>query len=233
MKKIAIFLLLFQILLAKELQVVFGDSLPPYVIPKKSGIELDILKKALNFKGYEVVPVFLPSARLTKTIKEGKYDAYALVNENLGIKNVFLSNEYIKYENIVVSIIDFNIKNINDLKGKSIIAFQNASIYLGKEFESMSKGNKNYKELASQEAQVASLMNGRVDLIILDKKIFQYYLKNSKLFKPSHYILYDIFPSTSYKVAFKDKEIRDDFNEGLKLMKSSGEYEKIIKKYVE
>jgi ABC-type amino acid transport substrate-binding protein len=34
-----------------------------------------------------------------------------------------------------------------------------------------------------------------------------------------------------YKDAFKDKAVRDLFNEALKKLRASGEYDKILKKY--
>ena len=34
------------------------------------------------------------------------------------------------------------------------------------------------------------------------------------------------------KIAFKDKKSRDDFNEGLKILKSSGRYKEVFEKYL-
>ena len=156
----------------------------------------------------------------------------ATVKEISLSKEVYYSDEYITYNNIVVSINDFQINNLKDLKNKKIIAFQNATIYLGKEFENEVKDNKNYAEIANQEAQVASLMNGRTEVIVIDENIFKYYYKKSKLFKQKSYKVYGIFSPTPYKIAFKDKKARDDFNEGLKILKSSGRYKEVFEKYL-
>ena len=121
----------------------------------------------------------------------------ATVKEISLSKEVYYSDEYITYNNIVVSINDFQINNLKDLKNKKIIAFQNATIYLGKEFENEVKNNKNYAEIANQEAQVASLMNGRTEVIVIDENIFKYYYKKSKLFKQKSYKVYRIFSPTS------------------------------------
>ena len=48
---------------------------------------------------------------------------------------------------------------------------------MGKEFENEVKNNKHYAEIANQEAQVASLMNGRTEVIVIDENIFKYYYK--------------------------------------------------------
>ena len=233
MKKLIVFMILLNIVFAKDIKIALGDSLPPYIIPPNSGMEYEIIKRSFEIKDYKINPVFVPFARLFNSVEQGQYDVVGTVKEDNKLKNIYYSDEYITYENIVVSLGKYEINTINDLKGKSIISFQNSTKYLGAEYEKIVKTIKNYSEIANQEGQVASLMNGRVDIIVIDEKIFKYYLKKSKLIKSRPYIVYRIFKPTPYKLAFKNKKIRDDFNDGLKILKSSGEYEKIIKKYLE
>jgi polar amino acid transport system substrate-binding protein len=40
-----------------------------------------------------------------------------------------------------------------------------------------------------------------------------------------------IFPPTSYHVAFRDTALCDDFNRGLKHLRDSGEYDRIVARY--
>jgi len=233
MKKVMIFMILLNIVFAKDIKIALGDSLPPYIIPPNSGMEYEVIKRAFEIKGYKVNPVFVPFARLFKSVEQGTYDGVATVKEDKKMKNIYYSDEYITYENVVVSLKKYEINSMKDLEGKTVISFQNSTKYLGGEYEKTVKSIKNYSEIANQEGQVASLMNGRIDVIIIEEKIFMYYLKKSKLIKPRPYIIYRIFKPTAYKLAFKNKKVRDEFNEGLKFLKSSGEYEKIIKKYIE
>lgn len=233
MKKIIIFLILLNCIFAKDIKVAFGDKLAPYIIPPNSGMEFEIIRSAFEQKSYKINPVFVPFARLAKSAETGVYDVVATINEDSKIKNVYYSDSYITYENVVISLKDYKIKDINDLKNKSIIAFQDASIYLGEKFAYTMKNNPNYFELANQEGQVASLMKERVEVVVTDLNIFKYYYNKSSLFKQKQYIVYRIFKPTSYKLAFKDKKIRDDFNTGLKLLKSRGAYDKILRKYTE
>lgn len=232
MKKLILYFILVTCLFSKEIKVALGDSLPPYIIPPSSGLEYEIIYEVLELKGYKMKSIFVPFARLFKTVEQINYDAVATVKENDLSKGVYYSDEYIIYNNIAVSLNDFQINGVEDLKFKKIISFQNAAIYLGKEFEDVVKNNKNYSELANQEAQVASLMNGRTEVIIIDENIFRYYYQKSKLFPQKPYKVYRIFQPTPYKIAFKNKKIRDDFNQGLKLLKSSGRYDEIIDKYL-
>ncbi len=233
MKKIVIFFILLNCLFSKEVKVAFGDKLAPYIIQPNSGMEFEIIKSAFEQKSYKIDPIFVPFARLAKSAETGVYDVVATINEDSKIKNVYYSDSYITYENVAISIKDYKIKNINDLKNKSIIAFQDANIYLGNEFAYAMKNNSNYYELANQEGQVASLMKERVEVVIIDLNIFKYYYNKSSLFKQKQYIVYRIFKPTLYKLAFRDKKIRDDFNEGLKQLKNNGTYNKILKKYTE
>jgi polar amino acid transport system substrate-binding protein len=41
-----------------------------------------------------------------------------------------------------------------------------------------------------------------------------------------------VFKEIPFRVGFVDKKVRDDFNEGLKQLRSSGRYDEIIKKYI-
>lgn len=232
MKKYLVYIFFVSLIFSKEIKVALGDSLPPYIIPPSSGIEYEIIYDALELKGYKMKSSFVPFARLFKTVEQLNYDAVATVKEVTPIKGIYYSNEYITYSNVVISVAEYQINNLKDLKNKKIIAFQNATMYLGKEFENEVKNNKNYTELANQEAQVASLMNGRTEVIVIDENIFKYYFQKSKLFKQKPYKIYRIFSPTSYKIAFKDKKIRDDFNEGLKILKSNSKYKEVFEKYL-
>lgn len=233
MKKIIVFLFLINCIFAKDIRIALGDKLAPYIIKPNTGMEYEIIKNAFELKSYKITPIFVPFARLAKSAETGVYDVVATINEDSQIKNVYYSDSYITYENVAISIKEYKIESVVDLKNKSIIAFQDANIYLGKEFSDTVRNNPNYFELANQEGQVASLMKERTELIVIDLNIFKYYYNKSNLFKQKQYIVYKIFKPTYYKLAFKDKKVRDDFNVGLKLLKNNGTYAKILKKYTE
>ena len=66
-------------------------------------------------------------------------------------------------------------KTIDDLIGKKVLGFQNASKFVGKEFSNFTKNNKKYSEVIQQVAQVNHLYKKNFDVIISDKLIFIYY----------------------------------------------------------
>jgi len=145
------------------------------------------------------------------------------------------SDSHISYQNVATTLKDGGPKigSISDLASVKVVAFAKASIFLGPEFAEMTKKNSNYREVADQAAQNKLLMAGRTQAVVGDFRIFKYYNKIIKgQIELKEVVFNKIFEPTNYSVAFKDAKIRDDFNEGLKEIRASGEYDKIIAKYV-
>jgi len=219
----------------KELTVAVGLALPPYNIPETdSGIEMDIVREALKIKGYAVKSKYVPFARVRKELMNREVDAALTINPDSGIE-AFYSNEHLICQNVVVTLKknNFKIRTINDLKDKSVLAFQDATLYLGKDFASMANQNAQYKEIAKQELQINLVYSNRVDAIVLDKNIFYYHRKRNDMVDTSQPIdIWQVFPPTAFSVAFVNEKARDDFNEGLKKLRESGRYDEIVKKYI-
>ena len=221
---------------ADNLKVAVGLALPPYVIQEdNSGMELDIVREALKLSGHTVEPVYLPFARVSKSLEDKKVDAALTVTEASGIANVHYSEPHITYQNVAVSLAknSFAIQSVDDLGSHSVIAFQNAVKYLGDTFANMAKTNKRYSEKAKQSNQITMLFGGRVETVVMDINIFKYFrASETKLDTSSDVNIHEIFPPTHYKVGFLKAAYRDQFNEGLATLKSSGKYDEIIKGYV-
>ncbi len=219
----------------KELTLAVGLAIPPYNIPEtKSGIELDIVQEALKNKGYTIKPKYVPFARVKRELKDQTVDGALTINPDSGIE-AFYSDEHITCENVVISLKGnkFNIKDVNDLRGKSVLAFQDATRYLGKDFASMAKQNRKYREISKQQIQINLLYSNRVDTIVLDKNIFYYHRQRNDMVDTSQPIdTWHIFPPTPFSVAFVDEEVRNDFNEGLKQLRKTGRYDEIWEKYI-
>ncbi|RDH80695.1 MAG: amino acid ABC transporter substrate-binding protein [endosymbiont of Galathealinum brachiosum] len=225
--------------LADEITIGVSASIPPYIIKEtKQGIELEILQEAFKITGHTINIEFLPFARTFTLLDEKKLDG--IINTKKGmIDNVFYTDIAITFQNCVISLAKNNypdFKNISFLKNKDIIAFQRASEILGNEFALITKDNDNYEEVASQRSQVLQFFLERnAEIIIIEENIFKYYrnkaydIIGNKAHTPVKY--HRIFPPTEYRFAFIDEKIRDDFNTGLKTIKSNGTYSQIIDKY--
>ena len=74
----------------------------------------------------------------------------------------------------------------------------------------------------------------RADLIIVDKRIFEHFRKQlSKEFNTDEEVVFhDVLKSqTNYQTAFQNRDLRDQFNEGLKRIRADGSYQSILDAY--
>jgi len=223
-------------LLAEELVMGVGLALPPYFIEESnSGFEMDIIKEALKLKGHTVTFKFLPFARIPIAFADGKVNCVSTINESSGIKANY-SDCHVSYQNFAVTLKSNNltINTIADLKDKEVLAFQNAKLYLGKEFASAVEANPKYEEIASQSSQTIRLYLNRTQVLVGDGNIFKYYSKqiSDKADTTQEVVYHPIFAKTDYKVAFHNEQIMRDFNEGLKEIKASGLYDKLLSNYI-
>lgn len=236
MKRILVMLLLLISVVtvhAKDITLVAGLSLPPYIIQESnSGMEYDIIKEALASKGHNLTMKYVPFVRLIVDYK--KHDGAVTINESSGAEGSY-SDEVITYQNYAISLKDkgIAINSVQEMKDKKIVAFQNATKYLGPEFAEFAKGNKKYSEQGKQDLQVKMLYSGRADAIVSDINIFKYYRKSVTDFDTTaEIVLHGIFEGVNYKVLFNDSAIKDDFNAGLKELRDSGRYEEIVNSYI-
>lgn len=220
---------------AKDLRIAVGSTLPPYFIIKDdSGIEMDIIREAMNRAGYTVSPIYLPFGEHVDALRSGEADCASTISEHWGL-HAYLSDVMISYQNYAISLAKnhLNIARIEDLKGKSIIAFPNAHNLLGKEYAAAVAGNLNYHEWGNQLLQVNDLYLGRTQVIIADYRIFAYYTK--KLAHKEHarqpVVYHHLFPKSDYRLACSDKQVIDDFNKALRSLRAGDLYSRIIAKY--
>ena len=223
--------------LADEVSVVIGFSLPPYVIADENrGMEYDIVREALALEGHAMVPQYVPLGRVVKVMEAGRADAALTQRVETGLAANF-SDVYIVYRNYAITLAsrDITIDRLGDLAGKSILAFQNATIYLGPAFKAAVAGNPAYREEAKQVVQPTLLFLGRIDVVIADRNIFSWFAHHSdvagKVDVTQAVRYHPLFPPTEYRVAFRDPALRDSFNRGLASLRSSGEYARIVARY--
>lgn len=229
----------------KELTIAFGVDKPPFVFGReKRGLEIDIMREALKLKGHTVKIVHVPNRRLQIAIDTMGMDGVATVRETED--GTYYSENFITFENYAITKKQAGIvlKSVVDLGAKdlSIVAWQNAYRDLGPDFEALfDPASKRpprpamYSELPSQRSQNAMFWFGRADVIIVDKTIFLWYKKElaKEMDTSADVVFHEIFPKrTHFQAAFKDKQIRNDFNEGLHQLRQSGVYQQLYDKYI-
>ena len=140
---------------------------------------------------------------------------------------------------MVVTKENISVETISDLKPYKVAAWQGASVSLGDEFTKLygkhGTHKRKYREYPSQLNQNIAFWSGKVDVLIIDKHIFNYYRKMlSGEFNTSQSISLnsDLLPEeTIHYAAFKDRSLRDQFNDALVAMRHDGIYQGIIDRH--
>ena len=229
-------------LAAEELTIAVATDAPPYIMKQgTTGIDIDILHAALKPSGNTFKVKQMPYGDLAESLAEDGVDAAANV---LKLDDgAFYSDNFIKYRNFAITkeAAGIKLESIADLKGKTIAAWDSAYEDLGPEYEKLFSPNvdkpyrKKYHEFKEQAEQVEAFWSGKVEVIVIDEAIFRWLTRQlaDKVDTSAELSWHKIFPGTSqYRVKFKSKTVRDDFNAGLKQLIESGQYQKIYDKYL-
>lgn len=229
-----LFLFLSTLAIAKEAQIAMALSKPPYIFEEDaSGLECDIIREAFKAVGTDFKPIFVPMNRAENSFKTGKVDG--VINKLEHSLEGFPSDSYIDYYNVAASLKSKNLKiqSLDDLADLSIGAFQTAKNVLGDKFRTIATKNQKYTEVAEQKLQVEQLLRKRVDVIIGDILVIKYYQRKLKedLGLNEEIAIHDLFTTTSYRIMFKTAEMRDAFNNGLKIIRKNKVYSDIISRY--
>jgi len=240
---ILVFFLSPSLVLSDTVKLSVGLTVAPYVIKaknlneKESGFELDIVKESFALGGYKVEFIHQPLERTKISFKQKLVDGVLTIKKHYPqVQGAFMSDEYISYHNFAVSFTsqNFKISSIADLKDRKIIAFQQAKYAFGKEFQLMAENNPEYREIANQKHQIGMFFLRRTDVIILDRRIFKYIRSSLKNIPTEQEVTFhELFAPSVFRIAFRDKQARDVFDQGLQKLKSSGRYEEIIRTYVD
>ncbi|PTS81446.1 polar amino acid ABC transporter [Aeromonas sp. HMWF036] len=223
---------------AKPLKVGVSFAIPPYVIESNQrGIELDLLKEAFAGSGYEPSFEFLPLERTFRLFESGKLDAIINVRPGMVDPHV-LTQPVITFHNRIFTLRSTHINTLDDLHSKRVTAFQRARIILGGAFATMANQNPHYEEVAKQQVQVHQLMRGRVDAVVLEERVFYYYLDQliatsqaGEHYERNQVRQADLFPPTVYHFAFRAADARNLFDKRLEAMRQDGRYHQIFAAY--
>lgn len=229
---------------AKEVKFLFSFALPPYVInePGKDpgGFEFEIIREALAAKGHTVKPQFVAMGAIPKMLGAGQADAGQRGSPDLkdGAGYFYADEPTVTYQDVAITLAASKIAlaSVADVKDKSIIGFQGASHFLGPEFAVAVKGNPKYAETSDEKRRVMQLYAKGADVYVGDINVFKFYRGSAAgVDTKQEIVVHKVFSPSSQKTnnaVFRDKQIRDDFNAGLKQLKANGQYKQIVKKYI-
>ena len=220
---------------AEVLHVGFGTHKPPYVFEgEPRGLEYEIVERAARNAGFAVTAYYAPLERLHLMLRRGEIDAITTTHERSGVE-AFYSDVYIHYHNVAVALAErgYRIERIADLGRYSVSAFQRARLLLGAEFERMAMNNPRYREEALQINRNRLLYSGRIDVVVGDKRIIQYLNRevDDQVDVSQPLDWFELFVPTPYRLGFRRNEQRQRFDQGLRLLRESGEYQLIEQRY--
>lgn len=225
--------------LSDTLRVGFAAGKPPFVIKENnSGMEIDIVSRALALSGHSTAIKFVSKVELYLGFTKLNLDASASVREDAYPTKLYYSKPYIAYQNVAISKRkhNFKIESFADLKGLRVGSWKLSRGEFDSHFKHIVDhlGSTQYAEYADQIEQNIAFWNDIIDVILVDRAIFSWNRKalSARLDTSEKIAVHAIFPqTTTFKVSFKNKAYRDDFNSGLEQLHSSGEYQQIIKRY--
>ncbi len=220
---------------AEVLHVGFGTHKPPYVFEgEPRGLEYEIVERAARNAGFAVTAYYAPLERLHLMLRRGEIDAITTTHERSGV-DAFYSDVYIHYHNVAVALAErgYRIERIADLGRYSVSAFQRARLLLGAEFERMAMNNPRYREEALQINRNRLLYSGRIDVVVGDKRIIQYLNRevDDQVDVSQALDWFELFVPTPYRLGFRRNEQRQRFDQGLRMLRDSGEYQLIEQRY--
>jgi len=219
-----------------NIEMIAGFVKPPFIIEENgAGLQLDIIRQALSNKGYQVNFLHLPLGRNITAFQRMNADGVITLPNDYEHPGMHISAPYIVYQNVAVSLAgnSFNIGSVNDLSGKSVVAFQHAKKFLGEQYRSTVSYSLSYREIAEQKKQIEMLFLRQTEVIILDLNIFKHFIKtsNDKRFNKAFNVHY-IFDQRHYAAGFRSEEVAKDFDLAIAKMKEDGSYQEILDNYL-
>jgi ABC-type amino acid transport substrate-binding protein len=225
-------------LYAKDLKIAVGNFSPYFDEKGGGGLFTELILETFKLLPKYNLKILAPMSnyRLIVELNEGRVDGAANIFTDEKITGC-RSDPIFRYTDVAVTRKDskFQITSFADLKGKSIITYQGAHVFLGKRFQMVtSKDSQMYREVSHPLDQARHLASGKFDVSIGDKYIF---LKSIQSWADPKYTsdsfeFHHLFPETYSHMAFRDQSLCDEFNTALRTIKSNGSYEAIYTQYL-
>lgn len=225
---------------AATISMAFGEKIPPFCFPDTdTGIELDVMREALAYRGHVLAPRYYSFARIPVAFKARDVEAAMTdLGEDMTAWGAWYGDPAVFYDNVffTLSARKLTIHKPEDLQGLSVLSFPGGAKRYPQWLDSVRRAGR-YYEQNDQALQVLTLDRGRYDVVLSDRSIFRYFttmLQLNKTFKPQPVTAHEFvkLEPMDYRPVFWDRKIRDDFNAGLKHLKDSGRFEAIYRKYL-
>lgn len=229
------FLFSYSLFAKEQLLVAVGLAKPPYVLQNEnSGFELDLVRNLLKKMGKSTKFIYTQFGHSSKMLEVKEVDAVMTTNDSVFKGVSKLTDAYIIYQNVAITlkISGITINSVDDIANYTVTSFQKADKLLGQAFADAVDKSPLYMKVADQSQQPKLLLKNRAQVLIMDKNIFTYFARELGIEDiKDRFTFHQIFPQTHYKMAFKNEEHVQLFNQALAQYKLTDEYAKLREKY--
>ena len=223
----------------KTLKIATGE-LPPYMTAGRTdqGISLSIVRRAFELSGYQVEFTFLPWSRALAETRLGKWDATAAWGNNPGRNPPFFVSDNVATEKWVFvyrNAVKFSWNSLANLKPYRVAMIQDYT-YTPEIWSMANAGNFKSDKLPNEAAAIRMLLLDRVDVAPMERNVACDVLQ--KNFTDADAAKLSVDPKqmidtfTSHVLlprSINESATRAaDFNAGLKKLKASPEYAKLL-----
>lgn len=222
---------------AGTLTMATNAEFPPYEYKdgdKIVGIDAEVAKLIADKLGLKLEIADVDFDSIIPGVQTGKYDmgmAGMTVTDERKQK-VNFSDSYAKGIQVIIVKEGSDIKSKDDLEGKKIGTQQGTTgyIYASDTPENGGYGEENVIGYASGAVAVEALKSGKVDCVIIDNEPAKAYVAANSGLK----ILDTEFTNEDYAICFskKNPELQKKVNDALNELKASGEFQKVVDKYI-
>src|SRR5471032_521905 len=114
-----------------SVSMAFGDNLPPYIMAESdAGIEVEVVREALAYRGHLLQAHCLPMARVPLTFITGQVDAIMMdVGQDMTAHGGYYAAPPVLYDNVFYTLKrhGLSIRKPKDLVGHTIMSFVGAA----------------------------------------------------------------------------------------------------------
>ncbi|MFC4652005.1 ABC transporter substrate-binding protein/permease [Lactococcus nasutitermitis] len=218
-------------------QIYSDNSFAPFEFQNSNkqftGIDVDLLNAIAKEQGFKIHFNFVGFAAALNGLSSGQADGMmsgmSITDERK--KTFTFSNSYYN-SNITVAVnkATSDISKWSDLSGK-VVGAKNGTASYDYLIQNKSKYGYSVKTFSDATSMYSALKTGSINAVMDDEPVIQYAIKQGQKFK----IPLKSIPEGSYGFAVKkgsNPELIQMFNYGLAKLKSDGQYDKIIGKYL-
>ncbi len=223
-----------------DLTVAIPENRPPYYNGSHdNGIERDIIHEAFDLAGLH--PEFMAVADRQKKYDSGRFsiECVAPVHEDFKLKSeTYFTDPLVPYHYTPFTLKKSGviIRDYGDLAGKKVEAFSFATRYLGPPFANMVPKMVIYSEHQNRSSQTAMLLRGLIDVLVIDRTMFQFIRKSLIHSRADDYdaevVESPLERVVDFKMGCHKEDVVKNFNKGLAMLRANQRYDEIFKHYL-